>query len=221
MPSTIEPSVTTMEETAANPLSRQRRLVAWLYFQNKLHASNKEMMLDLVLVTLISSQCLFPNSGVTYRNTFLLYFFFSRCDASIIIKLWHRNYNFYLHKVSILESTTEYTVEDSCISPLGRSLKKFFLSLPSVQPQITGRQIADPASKWEWEFSDFISSLLFFYGIQFPNVSSVYISLRMPGIMKLPTTQNVGSNFNLNFKFRYHRKYWSQEKVEYNLLVLW
>lgn len=34
--------------------------------QNKPHASHKEMMLDLVLVTLINSRCLFPNSGVTH-----------------------------------------------------------------------------------------------------------------------------------------------------------
>lgn len=112
---------------------KTKKVSGMVVLQNKLHALNKEMMLDLVLVTLISSQYLFPNSGVTYRNKFLLYFFFSRCHASII-KLWHTNYNFFLHKVSILESTTEYTVEDSCISPLGRSLKKFFLSLPSVQP---------------------------------------------------------------------------------------
>lgn len=63
--STTEPSVTTTEETAANPLSRPRRLVSCCHLGNKALTSDEEMVLVWVHVTLINSHCLFPNSGVT------------------------------------------------------------------------------------------------------------------------------------------------------------
>lgn len=137
---------------------------------NKPYSSDKEMMLDLVLVTLINSQCLFPNSGVTQslgiNSTSHMWAFFLFLAPNPLGFLYFLNAmhpvrvacchyqaltfigdNFYLHKVSILETTTEYTIKDFCILPLGTSLNRFFLLLPCVQPYVTARQITDSRSK--------------------------------------------------------------------------
>lgn len=136
---------------------KTKKVSGMLVPQNKPHASDKEMMLDLVLVTQINSQCLFPNSGVTHglgKNPTshmwalfllpepnplgLLCFLTAMHQVEVIYcryqVLTFINDHFYLHKVRVMKNTTEYTVQDFCISAPGTSQNRFFLPLPRVQP---------------------------------------------------------------------------------------
>lgn len=129
---------------------KTKKVSGMLVPQSKPHPSDKEMMLDL-LVTLIHSQCLFPNSGVTQslgiNPTSQMWSFFPfpvpnplgilrflaamhPVEVAIDIYKWsflptHGRYN---------GNYNWYTVEDCCISPLGTSLNGFFLPLLCVQP---------------------------------------------------------------------------------------
>lgn len=141
---------------------KTKKVCGILVPQNKLHPSGKEMMLDLVLVTLINNQCLLPNFGVTHSLginptsqmwaffLFLVtyplgipYFLTTMHPVEVACCLYQASTfthnHFYLEK-----ARTEYTVE-YCCTPW--NISKQILLLLCVQPYITGRQIVDSTSK--------------------------------------------------------------------------
>lgn len=90
--------------------------------QNKPHPLVKEVMMDFLPM---------PNPLGLYFLTAM-----HPVEAACFHyqALTFMNDHFHLHKVSIMETTTKYTVEDCCILPLGTSLNRFFLPLLRVQP---------------------------------------------------------------------------------------